>query len=86
MWYSEISDIYESISLQKLNYLIQYRCYGCFTLDVVGSVAFGTQVDSQKNPDDPFVKNCKKFFEISLLRPILILTSKYYLPLLFHFS
>ncbi|XP_025054707.1 thromboxane-A synthase [Alligator sinensis] len=50
------------------------RCYGCFTLDVVGSVAFGTQVDSQKNPDDPFVKNCKKFFEISLLRPILILT------------
>ncbi|XP_043397566.1 thromboxane-A synthase isoform X3 [Chelonia mydas] len=49
------------------------RSYGCFTLDVVASVAFGTHVDSQKNPDDTFVKNCKKFFEFSVLRPILIL-------------
>ncbi|KAM9173575.1 thromboxane-A synthase isoform 2-T2 [Pangshura tecta] len=49
------------------------RSYGCFTLDVVASVAFGTHVDSQKNPDDTFVKNCKKFFEFSMLRPILIL-------------
>ncbi|XP_065421578.1 thromboxane-A synthase isoform X2 [Chrysemys picta bellii] len=50
------------------------RSYGCFTLDVVASVAFGTHVDSQKNPDDTFVKNCKKFFEFSMLRPILILS------------
>ncbi|XP_068800868.1 thromboxane-A synthase isoform X2 [Struthio camelus] len=49
------------------------RCYKCFTLDVVGSVAFGTQVDSQKNPDDPFVKNCRTFFEMSLFKPLLIL-------------
>nr|XP_047915268.1 thromboxane-A synthase isoform X5 [Anser cygnoides] len=49
------------------------RCYNCFTLDVVGSVAFGTQVDSQKNPDDPFVKNCRTFFEMSLFKPLLIL-------------
>ncbi|XP_039345853.1 thromboxane-A synthase isoform X3 [Mauremys reevesii] len=49
------------------------RSYGCFTLDVVASVAFGTHVDSQKNPDNTFVKNCKKFFEFSMLRPILIL-------------
>uniref|UniRef100_A0A8C8RHD7 Hydroperoxy icosatetraenoate dehydratase n=1 Tax=Pelusios castaneus TaxID=367368 RepID=A0A8C8RHD7_9SAUR len=51
--------------------------YSCFTLDVVASVAFGIHVDSQKNPEDAFVKNCKKFFEFSMLRPILILTSKY---------
>ncbi|NXP27014.1 THAS synthase, partial [Scytalopus superciliaris] len=50
------------------------RCYNCFTLDVVGSVAFGTEVDSQKNPDDPFVKNCRTFFEMSLFKPLLILT------------
>ncbi|XP_067392195.1 thromboxane-A synthase [Emydura macquarii macquarii] len=50
------------------------RCYGCFTLDVVASVAFGTQVDSQKNSDNAFVKNCKKFFEFSMLTSILILT------------
>ncbi|XP_056368076.1 thromboxane-A synthase isoform X5 [Oenanthe melanoleuca] len=49
------------------------RCYNCFTLDVVGSVAFGTEVDSQKNPDDPFVKNCRTFFEMSLFKPLLIL-------------
>ncbi|XP_071583912.1 thromboxane-A synthase isoform X3 [Heliangelus exortis] len=49
------------------------RCYNCFTLDVVGSVAFGTQVDSQKNPDDPFVKNCRTFFEMSLCKPLLLL-------------
>uniref|UniRef100_A0A8C8VGF0 Thromboxane-A synthase n=1 Tax=Pelusios castaneus TaxID=367368 RepID=A0A8C8VGF0_9SAUR len=50
------------------------RSYSCFTLDVVASVAFGIHVDSQKNPEDAFVKNCKKFFEFSMLRPILILT------------
>ncbi|POI34985.1 hypothetical protein CIB84_001263 [Bambusicola thoracicus] len=49
------------------------RCYNCFTLDVVGSVAFGTEVDSQKNPDDPFVKNCRTFFEMSLFKPLLFL-------------
>ncbi|XP_023785690.1 thromboxane-A synthase [Cyanistes caeruleus] len=49
------------------------RCYNCFTLDVVGSVAFGTEVDSQKNPDDPFVKNCRTFFEMSLFKPLFIL-------------
>lgn len=59
----------------------QCRCYNCFTLDVVGSVAFGTEVDSQKNPDDPFVKNCRTFFEMSLFKPLLILIREYSLPL-----
>ncbi|XP_062989417.1 thromboxane-A synthase [Elgaria multicarinata webbii] len=49
------------------------RNYGYFTLDVVASVAFGTNVDSQKNPNDTFVKNTKRFFELSLTGPILIL-------------
>uniref|UniRef100_A0A671S5H0 Thromboxane-A synthase n=1 Tax=Sinocyclocheilus anshuiensis TaxID=1608454 RepID=A0A671S5H0_9TELE len=29
-----------------------HKCFGCFTMDVIASVAFGTQVDSQNNPDD----------------------------------
>lgn len=60
---------------------IKCRCYNCFTLDVVGSVAFGTEVDSQKNPDDPFVKNCRTFFEMSLFKPLLILIREYNLHL-----
>ncbi|KAJ6659949.1 hypothetical protein lerEdw1_018146, partial [Lerista edwardsae] len=50
------------------------RNYGCFTLDIVASVAFGTHVDSWKNPHDPFVKNTRRFFELSISRPLLILT------------
>ncbi|KAH0616996.1 hypothetical protein JD844_028541 [Phrynosoma platyrhinos] len=50
------------------------RNYGCFTLDVVASVAFGTQIDSYKNPNDAFVKNSRMFFEPQLSGPLLILT------------
>uniref|UniRef100_A0A8C2BAX3 Thromboxane-A synthase n=1 Tax=Cyprinus carpio TaxID=7962 RepID=A0A8C2BAX3_CYPCA len=39
-----------------------HKCFGCFTMDVIASVAFGTQVDSQNNPDDPFVNHASKFF------------------------
>ncbi|KAM8980380.1 thromboxane-A synthase isoform X1 [Sarcophilus harrisii] len=49
------------------------RCYGCYTLDVVASMAFGFQVDSQKTPDDPFVTHCRRFFKVSFPRFVLIL-------------
>ncbi|KAI5274078.1 Thromboxane-A Synthase [Manis pentadactyla] len=49
------------------------RCYGCYTTDVVASVAFGTQVNSQEAPEDPFVKHCRRFFTSSIPRPILLL-------------
>ncbi|XP_036615950.1 thromboxane-A synthase [Trichosurus vulpecula] len=49
------------------------RCYGCYTLDVVASVAFGFQVDSQKTPDDPFVKHCRRFFQFSIPKFVVIL-------------
>uniref|UniRef100_A0A8K9Y0T1 Thromboxane-A synthase n=1 Tax=Oncorhynchus mykiss TaxID=8022 RepID=A0A8K9Y0T1_ONCMY len=48
-----------------------HRCFGCFTMDVIASVAFGTQVDSQKDPDDPFVHHAQKFFSFSFFRPIM---------------
>lgn len=50
-----------------------HRCFGCFTMDVIASVAFGTQVDSQKNPDDPFVYHAQKFFSVTIFRPIMYL-------------
>ncbi|XP_057203960.1 thromboxane-A synthase [Triplophysa rosa] len=49
-----------------------HRCFGCFTMDVIASVAFGTQVDSQNNPDDPFVHHASKFFSFTFFRPLMI--------------
>lgn len=46
-------------------------------MDVIASVAFGTQVDSQKDPDDPFVHHAQKFFSFSFFRPIMFVFSKY---------
>ncbi|XP_064145728.1 thromboxane-A synthase isoform X5 [Loxodonta africana] len=49
------------------------RCYCCYTTDLVASVAFGTQLDSQETPEHPFVTHCRRFFEFSIPRPILAL-------------
>ncbi|XP_044137260.1 thromboxane-A synthase [Bufo gargarizans] len=51
------------------------RCYACFTMDIVASVAFGTKVDSQKDPDHPLVQNSKKFLELfTPFKPVILLT------------
>ncbi|CAF98286.1 unnamed protein product, partial [Tetraodon nigroviridis] len=50
-----------------------HKCFGCFTMDVIASVAFATQVDSQNNTDDPFVRHAQLFFSFSLFRPIALL-------------
>ncbi|KAL2093806.1 hypothetical protein ACEWY4_011118 [Coilia grayii] len=47
-----------------------HKCLGCFTMDVIASVAFGLQVDSQNDPNDPFVFHAQKFFSFSFFRPI----------------
>lgn len=52
------------------------RCFGCFTMDVIASVAFATQVDSQNNPDDPFVRHAQMFFSFSFFRPIMLFFSQ----------
>uniref|UniRef100_A0A3Q3XAJ6 Thromboxane-A synthase n=1 Tax=Mola mola TaxID=94237 RepID=A0A3Q3XAJ6_MOLML len=49
-----------------------HKCFGCFTMDVIASVAFGTQVDSQNNVDDPFVRYAQMFFSFSFFRPIVL--------------
>ncbi|XP_007950954.1 thromboxane-A synthase [Orycteropus afer afer] len=49
------------------------RCYSCYSTDLVASVAFGTRLDSQEAPEHPFVKHCRRFFEFSIPRPILVL-------------
>ncbi|XP_061677953.1 thromboxane-A synthase isoform X2 [Syngnathoides biaculeatus] len=49
-----------------------HRCFGSFTMDVIASVAFATQVDSQNNPEDPFVRHAQMFFSFSFFRPIML--------------
>ncbi|XP_026550826.1 thromboxane-A synthase [Notechis scutatus] len=49
------------------------RNYGCFMLDIVASIAFGTHINSQKTPNDIFVKYTKRFFEPLIFKPLLIL-------------
>lgn len=53
-------------------------------MDVIASVAFETQVDSQNNTDDPFVRHAQLFFSFSLFRPIALLfgQSKYFFLLM----
>ncbi|XP_012877084.1 PREDICTED: thromboxane-A synthase [Dipodomys ordii] len=48
------------------------RSYCCYTTDVVASVAFGTQVDSQTAAQDPFVSHCQRFFSFCIPRPLLV--------------
>uniref|UniRef100_A0A8C9WJ50 Thromboxane-A synthase n=1 Tax=Scleropages formosus TaxID=113540 RepID=A0A8C9WJ50_SCLFO len=50
-----------------------HRCFGCFTMDVIASVGFGTQIDSQNNPSDPFVYHAQKFFSFTFFRPLVML-------------
>lgn len=45
-----------------------WRCFGCYSMDVIASVAFGMQVDSQRNPDDPFVRHAHLFFNFTFFR------------------
>ncbi|XP_037539370.1 thromboxane-A synthase [Nematolebias whitei] len=49
-----------------------HKCFGCFTMDVIASVAFGIQVDSQNNPDDPFLHHAQMFFAFTFFRPIVL--------------
>lgn len=64
-------------SFQDSNVSLSHRCYSCYSTDVVASVAFGSPVDSQKAPEDPFVKHCRRFFALSIPTPLLVLICKY---------
>ncbi|CAH1269438.1 CYP3A4 [Branchiostoma lanceolatum] len=46
---------------------------GAFTMDVIARTAFGTEIDSQHNPQDPFVAMGKKAFNVTFSRPSLLL-------------
>ncbi|KAL3865966.1 hypothetical protein ACJMK2_043310 [Sinanodonta woodiana] len=47
--------------------------FGAFTLDVICSTGFGIEVDSQSNPNDPFVVNARKAMTVSIVGPRILL-------------
>ncbi|XP_024912145.1 thromboxane-A synthase isoform X2 [Cynoglossus semilaevis] len=49
-----------------------HKCFGWFSMDVIASVAFATQLDSQENQDDPFVRHAQMFFSFSYFRPLML--------------
>ncbi|XP_035692120.1 cytochrome P450 3A8-like [Branchiostoma floridae] len=44
---------------------------GAFTTDVIARTAFGLEIDSQHNPEDPFVVYSKKAFNFNFLNPLI---------------
>ncbi|KAB0375532.1 hypothetical protein FD755_012175 [Muntiacus reevesi] len=75
-WEEVRSVLTTAFSPEKLSEVRRKKCsvtYGCYTTDVVASVAFGTEVDSQETPEHPFVEHCRRFFASSIPKPLLVL-------------
>jgi cytochrome P450 family 3 subfamily A len=53
-----------------------FSLFGAFTMDVICSTGFGMDVDSQSNPDDPFVVNATKAMTANLVGPRILLACK----------
>uniref|UniRef100_UPI00358F6841 cytochrome P450 3A30-like n=1 Tax=Myxine glutinosa TaxID=7769 RepID=UPI00358F6841 len=49
------------------------RVFGSYSMDVIASAAFSTQVDSLNNENDPFIKNINKLMKFSFLNPLVLL-------------
>lgn len=70
------AELRRSVRAWRVPFVRLCRCFGFFTMDVIASVAFATQVDSQNKPDDPFVHHAQMFFTFSFFRPMMMFFSK----------
>ncbi|XP_059752927.1 cytochrome P450 3A24-like isoform X1 [Balaenoptera ricei] len=46
--------------------------FGAYSMDVITGIAFGVNIDSLNNPQDPFVEYSKKILKFNLLSPLLL--------------
>ncbi|XP_021344696.1 cytochrome P450 3A56-like [Mizuhopecten yessoensis] len=51
--------------------------FEAYTLESLSSTAFGMQIDSQKNPDNPFLVTIKKFIKPSIKNFLILITVFY---------
>ncbi|XP_064615542.1 cytochrome P450 3A29-like [Liolophura sinensis] len=56
--FQELAETGKSAQLKDL--------FGCYALDVISATAFGLQVDSQKDKNDPFLIHVKRIFEMPI--------------------
>ncbi|XP_061178614.1 cytochrome P450 3A24-like [Saccostrea echinata] len=49
--------------------------FGCYTVDVIASTAFGLKVNSQGDPEDKFLQMVSKLISVTRTSPILILAT-----------
>ncbi|XP_048730209.2 cytochrome P450 3A24-like [Ostrea edulis] len=47
--------------------------FGCYTVDVIASTAFGIKIDSQSDPEDKFVRMVSKLIAVKLSSPLLFI-------------
>ena len=47
-----------------------------YTMDVIASTGFGINIDSQKHPDSPLVKNARKVMEADFFKSLAAVASK----------
>ncbi|XP_062607936.1 cytochrome P450 3A8-like [Saccostrea cucullata] len=63
------------------------QVFGSFTMDVIASLGFGMEIDSQTNPDNKFVKYAKELFDVDIsLLAILAVLIPPFEKLLDHFN
>uniref|UniRef100_A0A8D1F3E5 unspecific monooxygenase n=1 Tax=Sus scrofa TaxID=9823 RepID=A0A8D1F3E5_PIG len=54
------------------SYLSLLSIFGAYSMDVITSTAFGVNVDSLNNPQDPFVENSRKLLKFSFFSPFFL--------------
>ncbi|XP_061177067.1 cytochrome P450 3A24-like [Saccostrea echinata] len=58
----------------KENYEVDFvRLFGCYTIDVIASTAFGIKIDSQRDPEDKFARMVSQLINVPLSSPLLSL-------------
>ena len=53
------------------------QLFGGYTMDVIASTSFGIQVDSQRNSDNPFVKNVRKLVHTDRFQSFFLLLCEF---------
>uniref|UniRef100_A0A5F9DAP2 Cytochrome P450 3A n=1 Tax=Oryctolagus cuniculus TaxID=9986 RepID=A0A5F9DAP2_RABIT len=46
--------------------------FGAYSMDVITGTSFGVNIDSLRNPQDPFVKNVRRLLKFSFFDPLLL--------------